>query len=324
MVEEQFSFRVKEHCPEAMRVLDTIDIHSLRRLREKHVNAGKLWHEAEPADLNSVDALREMASIYRSDLSLITSDAEVKILTERYRIPQELLVLSRLFCSKPASFQDFSARRDFVSIGNFNHAPNLDSFTVLQREIWPEIRKRFPLGERPELHIYGAYPASRIMQLDDASAGFRVKGWTADSLGTLANYRINLAPLRFGAGIKGKILDGWAAGTPCITTSTGAEGMHSGYDFGGEVKNDWGEFCDEAVKLYTDAPSWRRAQKRGEAILNGLFDEKTNSHAFLETLTELKADYVKRRERNFTGQMLWHHQFRSTEYFSRWIELKNK
>jgi glycosyltransferase involved in cell wall biosynthesis len=166
------------------------------------------------------------------------------------------------------------------------------------------------------------------MELDDAASGFRVKGWAKDPGGareTLGRYRVNLAPLRFGAGIKGKIIDGWEAGTPCVSTAIGAEGMAGGMDFGGfvaELERD--AFAEAAASLYLDPKRWEQAREQGAAILKSLYCSRMGAKAWVERLERLVAERGIVRARNFTGAMLWHHQHRSTEYFSRWIEEKNK
>ncbi len=326
MIEEQFSWRVREHCPEAIRVLDTIDLHSLRRTREKLVHAQGDPLLIKPEDLNNSDAHREIASIFRSDLSLVLSDIEIDLLQSFYNVPSELLTMSRFSYEPSLNRIPFSARSHFVAIGNCNHAPNRDSYLLLKEPLWGKIREEVMKlsGESPELHLYGAYPTERILQLNNPKEGFFVKGWAESAPQTLSQYRVNLAPLRFGAGIKGKISDGWSVGTPCVTTSIGAEGMTEGNPFGGVVSDSWDDFARAAARLYHDEKLWSEAQKRADLLLSMLFNPKTNREKFLKSLEALAGDLKAKRARNTTGSMLWHHQFRSTEYLSRWIEAKNK
>lgn len=140
---------------------------------------------------------------------------------------------------------------------------------------------------------------------------------------------MNLAPLRFGAGVKGKIADGWAAGVPAVTTSIGAEGMrfHStefATDFGGVVEDDWSKFAAAAANLYTNPGLWIKSVAKGQEILSKRFDRQKNSVKFLNELQSLRENFKQRREQNLFGSMLWYQQHRSTEFFSRWIEVKNK
>ena len=325
MIEEQFSWRVRQHCPDALRILDTIDLHSLRRARELEVGRDRIDDSASEIGLSSQDAFRELAAIFRSDLTLITSDFELRLLTERYNVAVELLELCRLFYTAPTKGLEFDQRSNYVTIGNFNHPPNLDSVKLLHAGLWREIRSklRIATGTEAELHIYGAYPSKSVLALDDIASGFRVFGWAEDASETLARYRVNLALLRFGAGIKGKISDGWAVGTPCVATSVAAEGMHAELEFGGIISAHLSTFAQQAVLLYTQPETWRRAQQNGIEIIKQLFDLTRNSAAFIKTIERLAPVIQERRQGNFIGSMLWYHANRSTEFFSRWIEAKN-
>ena len=175
----------------------------------------------------------------------------------------------------------------------------------------------------PELHVYGAYTPEKYMKLNDLKNGFIMKGWCEDAIATLSQYRLNLAPLRFGAGIKGKIADSWYAGTPTITTKIGAEGMHDSLPFGGIVCSTIEEIATNAFLLYQNNSQWEAHQKEGFQIIKNQFDSQKNSKKFLTLLTESFSKIAPLRANNFTGSLLWYHQFRSTEYFSRWIESKN-
>jgi len=325
ITEEQFGWRVKENYPTAVRVLDTVDLHSLRRTRGRMVAEGRDPMLLDDSDLMSIDALRELSAIYRCDLSLIISDAEMDILRHRYRVPEELLELCRIGLPRPVEVSGFDARRDFVVIGNYHHEPNVDSFRILQSTLWEKIRRHLESrgATGAELHLYGAYPTKEFMAFDDPKTGFRVKGKADDAHDTLKNYRVNLAPLRFGAGIKGKIADGWTVGTPCVGTPIAAEGMDPGGAFGGAVVDGWEEFARHSAELYTDRNRWNAAQNEGLRIVEALYDETQTVSKAVDALEAAIESRENRRARNYTGAMLWQHQHRSTEYFSRWIEAKN-
>ena len=116
----------------------------------------------------------------------------------------------------------FENRKNFVSIGNFLHEPNWQTVLKL-KQIWKNIRKKLP---ETELHIFGAYPSEKVFQLHNEKEGFIVKG-RAESVEKIFNeYRVLLAPIPFGAGLKGKLWESMNFGIPNITTSVGAEAMH--------------------------------------------------------------------------------------------------
>jgi hypothetical protein len=326
MIEEQFSWRVREQCPNAMRVLDSIDLHSLRRARQRKVESGLLVQDLISTDFYSEDAIREISAIYRSDLCLLVSDFEQKLLMDIYSVPAELLTLCRFSYPQPQQLKAYDERKDFVVIGNFNHPPNLDSFKLLHEILWQKIKAKLESvgANSVELHIYGAYPKGEIMGLDNKLTGFRVKGWAEDARETLSRYRINLAPLRFGAGIKGKISDGWSVGTPCAATSIAAEGMSEDLEFAGVLADEWDVFADKAVSLYTKRLLWERAQAQAASLIECLFSRGRNEESLQQKIMTIFSNLDELRNRNFVGKMLWYHQYRSTEFFSRWIEEKNK
>lgn len=194
MIEEQYSWRVKEVCPQAIRILDTEDLHFLRQARQ---DAYKKSQEFTPDMLYSDLANREIAAILRSDLSLIISTYEMNLLTEQFHIPASILCYLpfQFEASKTSQMLGFEERQDFVFIGNFIHEPNWRTVVALKR-LWPSIRKR--LG-KVELHIYGAYPTQKVWDLNKPTEGFIVKGRAEDAKSTLGKYRALLAPIPFGA-----------------------------------------------------------------------------------------------------------------------------
>ncbi|MBC7693660.1 MAG: glycosyltransferase [Methylotenera sp.] len=327
VTEEQFGWRVQEHSPESVRVLDTIDLHFLRRGRMDALKAGASLEAIATAaiELDTEDSLREIASVYRCDLTLMISDFELQLLVTRFQVPASLLELNR-FAYSAEKFQSFvnlgdpSEKKNFVMIGNFRHPPNKDAVFWMHQEIWPLIRKALPAAE---VHIYGAYPSKDVMQLDNPKTGFRVKGWATDQFETLRAYRINLAPLRYGAGIKGKIGDAWLVGTPVITTPIGAEGMTDSAHFPGVISQSAKDLADAAIQLYANFELLSIHANAGRELIQKLYDLKTNGDRLVEIFECLRSDLLNRRRKNLIGRMLLHHQHKSTKYFSRWIELKN-
>jgi len=323
MMEEQFGWRVEKQCPTAMRMIETIDLHCLREARHQQCKrTGKVALIPEKDDLYSDIAKRECAAIYRSDLSLLISAYEQEVLQDYFQMPRSLLHVCP-FMLKPMqiSWPSFSERQHFVSIGNFRHAPNWDAVLWLKETIWPLIREQLP---KAELDIYGAYTPPKAMALHAPKQGFYVQGRAEDALQTMRDARVCLAPLRFGAGIKGKLADAMLAGTPNVSTSVGAESMAGGLPWPGFVADDAQGFADAAVRLYQNQELWQQAQGHASAIVTSLFDAKINGDALIEKINAVMEHLEAHRMQNFTGQMLRYHHHRSTEFMSRWIEIKNK
>lgn len=319
VTEEQFGWRVSETCPNALKILDTEDLHFLRKAREEAVKKGKSVSEA---NLFSEIAKRELASILRCDLSLIISEYEIELLLNTFKIPSNLLYYLPFLVetlSEELIVPSFVARQDFMTIGNLLHAPNVDSVLKL-KEIWTIIRTQLP---NTELHIYGAYAPQQILQLNNKKEGFIIKGWTDDLEMVLKTYRVLLAPIRFGAGLKGKLLDAMRFGMPAVTTEIGAEGLCGKLPFGGAITASKEDFVTNALQLYSNEIRWSEAQKNGFKIVNERFHKESFSEDFKSVIAKLLLNLEVHRQENFIGQILQHHTLQGTKYMSKWIEAKN-
>ena len=323
ITEEKFGWRVAEYCPEAIRILDTEDLHFLRKARHEALKNEKTTIEDY---LFSEAAIREIASIYRCDLSLIISEFEMNLLKTTFQINSDLLfylpfltttIDSATFLNLPS----FEARKHFVTIGNLLHAPNVDSVLFLKKEIWPGIRKQLP---EAELHVYGAYAPQHINELHSEDDKFLVKGWADEVTEIMKSAKICLAPLRFGAGLKGKFIDAMKSGTPSITTAIGAEGLAGDFPFSGIVSETVEAIVQASVNLYTQKKEWLKFQENGFVIINKRFNKNKFSEEFKIHLNKLLNAKEKYRNHNFIGQILQYKNLQATKYMSKWIAEKNK
>lgn len=320
ITEEQFGWRVAEQCPDAFRILDTEDLHFLRKARQEAILKGI------SLNLYSETAKRELASILRCDLSLLISEYEMQLLTRTLGLPEgNLYYLPFLIEHTSEAIQKtlpkFEERSDFVTIGNFLHKPNVDSVVYLKNEIWSHIRKKLP---KTSLKVYGNYATQQIKELHDPENGFLIEGWAKEVDEVMKKARICLAPLRFGAGLKGKLLDAMCYGTPCVTTRVGAEGMHGDLPFSGVICDNSERFASEAVRLYSDEITWRDMQQKGFDIVAHRFQKHLFSEAFTTKLVKLQTHLTEHRRQHFLGQVLQHQTLQATRYLSKWIEEKNK
>lgn len=320
MLEEQFGWRVEKHCPDALRLLDTEDLHFLRLARQQAFKAGRA---VTLEDLHSEQAQREIAAIYRSDLTLVISEAEMQLLTDHFKVPQDLLCYSPFWLETKIAedLPDFAQRQHFVSIGNFRHEPNWQAVLWLKQQIWPLIRQQMP---QAELHIYGAYPPPKATQLHQMKDGFLIKGWAEDAAEVVKNARVLLAPLPFGAGLKGKFMDAMQQGTPNVTTAVGAEAMLHQGEWSGLIGETAEEIADAAVLLYQDPQLWQQKQQQGFVILTKRFALDEHRPRVWQQLMDVQQNLSAHRLTNFTGAMLRHHQHRSTQFMAQWIEAKTK
>ncbi len=336
MMEEQFGWRVEKHCPDALRVLETSDLQSLRHARHQRLkdrlkasadenDFSELFAPAlcEEFDLmaNTDLAKREIAALYRCDLNLMISEVEIQLLQDQFGLPADLLHWCPLMIDPPtATPRTFDDREHFLSIGNFRHAPNWDAVLWMKSTVWPLIRAQLP---KAQLHLYGAYTPPKATALHNPAQGFHVMNWAEDALQVMSEARVCLAPLRFGAGIKGKLVDAMLCGTPSVTTPIGAEAMHGDHSWPGAVSVSAQALADEAVRLYRDEAHWQKAQSAGYLLLADRYQHAVHGPALINKLLHCTNNLSQLRTKNFTGSMLRHHLHKSTQYMSQWIEAKN-
>lgn len=323
MTEEQFGWRVAENCPDALRILDTEDLHLLRQARQK---AHKENRDFSDADLFSDVAKREIASILRCDVSLMISETEMELLQNEFRMDKALLyympfMLEEIEETTVANWLGFEEREDFILIGNFLHEPNWNTVQYLKETIWPKIRQSLP---NVSLRIYGAYPSQKVLQLHKPAEHFHIMGRAENAEAVVKKARVVLAPIRFGAGAKGKLLEAMQCGTPSVTTTIGAESMAGDLPWNGIIADDPDAIANAAVQLYQEEILWKNAQQNGISIVNQRYVKSIFANDLIAQILEIKDNFQRHRQHNFIGAILQHHTLASTKYMSRWIESKNK
>lgn len=324
MMEEQFGWRVAEFCPNALRILDTIDLHCLRLSRQKAFQENR---DFDINDLFTEDiSKREIASILRCDFSIMVSEFEMDLLKNTFKIDANLLyylplLIEPISTDSIEKWLPFEERKDFIIIGNFLHEPNWNSVQYLKETIWPLIRKEIPDSN---LIVYGAYPSQKVLQLHQPKDGFHIMGRAENANTVVSKARIVLAPLRFGAGIKGKLLEAMQCGTPSITTSIGAESMFGDLPWNGFIADNPEDFATKAVSLYQDKTTWITAQKNGIQIIEKRYLKSNFISEFKKYCIAIQNNLKQHRLDNFMGAMLQHQTMQSTKYMSKWIEAKNR
>jgi glycosyltransferase involved in cell wall biosynthesis len=301
LMEEQFGWRTRQLWPIARAMVDTIDLHALRRARER--TGTEIPSDEEFGD----DLLRELASLHRAGGALVVSPVELELLVKRFAFPPERVACVPFSAAIEGERPGFFERANFCFLGNFRHAPNLDSVNWILHEHWPKIRARLP---NAELHLYGAYPPAQVSAHKGKSGVFS-HGYVQDHRAALKSYRCLLGPLRFGAGIKGKVMEAWACGTPVAGTTLTFEGMGNA-----GLRSD--SLAEEACDLHESQAAWEAESARGIAEVEALFSPASVRRAFLAFLAESPATA------GLTGRMLRHQSNNATKYFSRWIEAKNQ
>lgn len=251
-VASEFLPLLRTHAPQARLIFDTVDLHYLRERRGAEVTG-----DASLARAAERTRALELDVIAKSDVTLVVSDVEHALLrTDAPNARVELLSnLHRIAGAGHA----FSQRRDLVFVGGFRHPPNVDAVRWFVLEALPSIRTRLP---DVTFHCIGSHTPPEVEALA-AHAGVLVHGHVADIDPYMDGCRLAIAPLRYGAGVKGKINLSMAHGQPVVATACAVEGMHlrDGEDV--LVADDPQAFADAVVCLYEDEALWRALAHNG-------------------------------------------------------------
>jgi len=266
---------IEPHCPGAKYVLDTVDVHYLRELRQAELSG-------DPADMERAlrDKEIELGVIAQSDCSVVLSSYEETLV--RQELPDARLSRSSLIMDCPGPQVPPEALRDICVIGGFRHQPNGMAVHFFIRDIWPLIWPRLP-GVR--FRIMGSHPPPDILAL--ACQDVLVDGFVPDLATSLARCRVSVVPLLYGAGVKGKIGSSLSFGVPCVSTPIGVEGMNIGSGEGVEVAEDPADFAEKVVRLYSDPAHWKRMSAGGMRFVDREFSLRAGLGRMAQMLTEL-------------------------------------
>ncbi|CAE7694237.1 ALKBH8 [Symbiodinium sp. CCMP2456] len=326
--EERFGHYVRERQPEAMRVLDMQDFHALRLGRERLIaggaDAGAIASYRPKA--SDEDLQRELASIHRCDATLAISEDERALLVETYGVPSWKVAAAPFGFPRPSRvLPSYQRRQGAMFIGNWRHRPNRDCAKWLIQEVWPLVRQRLP---DLELSVYGANQTPEDAALTQESLGAYVRGYCRSVKKAMQQHHLLVAPLRYGAGVKGKVLEAMQHGLVVVTTPVGVEGIAAPDDFPGYVVETGGEdaeaFAEGIVEALRDPAQWEVQQQRAAALLAERFDENRLEEKLRDFLSERWQQLETDRQRDYVGQMLWHSSLRSTELMAKYIAAKEQ
>jgi glycosyltransferase involved in cell wall biosynthesis len=242
---------VRVHAPRARLIFDTVDVHHLREQR-----AAKLASNDELSQQAARTRAQETKVMRASDVTLVVSAAEKEILARE--LPQVRVEILSNVHAVHGRRRDFDARRDLVFVGGFQHPPNTDAVLWFVREVFPLVRAK--LGD-VNLHVIGSKAPPGILEL--AHDGVVVHGYVEDIAPYMDGCRLALAPLRYGAGVKGKVNMAMSYGLPVVATTPAIEGMHvrAGEDV--LVADTAEDFAAAIGRGYTDAALWRTLSDNG-------------------------------------------------------------
>ena len=245
---------IKKHCPKSKVLYHTVDLHFLRMAREAELQKDKAKER-----LAQEMQQRELAAIQAADASIVHSTAELELL--RPMLPEAKLHVFPLIMDVKGTTKRFSERRDIVFVGGYQHTPNVDAVQHFVKGIMPLLREQLP-GVR--FYAVGSKPPEEIKAL--ACEDIIITGFVEDLNPLLDKMRVSVAPLRYGAGIKGKIGIAMAAGLPVVATPMAAEGMSLTDGENILVADGTDAFVNAVVRIYRDEALWRSISRNGLAF----------------------------------------------------------
>jgi GT2 family glycosyltransferase/glycosyltransferase involved in cell wall biosynthesis len=244
------------YAPRAKLIFDTVDLHYLREQR-----AAELDGNAELARQAARSRTQELKLMRECDVTLVVSDVEKTLLARE--VPGVRVEILSNVHEIYGCRRGFDARKDLVFVGGFQHPPNIDAVIWFVREVFPHVRAVLP---DVVFHIIGSKAPPEITAL--AHDGVVVHGFVENLEPFMDGCRISVAPLRYGAGVKGKVNMAMSYGLPVVATAAAVEGMHvrAGNDVSDPdvlVADAPADFAAAIVRLYGDKALWNALSRNG-------------------------------------------------------------
>lgn len=262
-VAANYTSLLRRHCPQAKFIFDTVDLHYLREERmAKHENSLALQRSAAQTRRS------ELAVIRAADATIVVSPVEKTVLEEA--VPDARVCIISNVHEVSESRLPFKDRKDIFFVGGYQHPPNIDAAKWFVESIWPLVHRQLP---DMEFHLIGSKAPEQIRSLQ--GNGVRFHGFVKSLDPWLDGCRMAVAPLRYGAGIKGKVNMSMSRGQPVVATPMAVEGMFakSGRDV--LVAESAEEFATAIVRLYQDEELWNRVSAAGLENVRQYFSVET-------------------------------------------------
>jgi O-antigen biosynthesis protein len=266
---------VRRLAPRAKVILHTSDLHFLREERE--------------ADLRSDARIRQRAAkirraeldiISRVDCTIVHSPVEQQLLARE--LPAARVAVFGWAIEAPGTAVPFEPRRDIAFIGGYQHPPNVDAALYFAAEVLPLVRRQIP---EIRFNIVGSNPTASLRELQSDSTN--VVGFVPDIGEFLDRVRLTVAPLRYGAGIKGKIGTSLSYGVPCVATPLGAEGMGLEHGRNVLIAESPEDLADQVVRLYKDQAFWESMSANGVAFVREKYSFDGALRVFSDVLQQV-------------------------------------
>ncbi len=271
---------IRARAPQAKIVIDSVDLHFVRRAREQMTTTNGGGAPGLDASVGS-EFIREMNAYARADAVFTVSEKEARLLgdltngaIQGYCVPD---------CEDGSTYPDeVASRRGVVFLGNFQHPPNRDAVDFLCDEIVPHLNERL-LADHP-IAIVGSSLEGEALAKCRETRGVTPVGWVPSVIPYLTAARVSIVPLRFGAGTKRKVIQSLMAGTPTVATSVAVEGMGLTHGDGAWVEDDPERFAEAIRVLARDSAARDELLAGGREAISAGFDREHVRGRLLQTI----------------------------------------
>ena len=285
---------VREFMPTAPVIFANVDLHYLRESRGAEMTGDERANFR--AQITKSSELRMFAE---ADASFVHTAVEREIINKELPANLENIILFPWLADTADVSVDFDHRKDIMFLGNFPHTPNVDSILYFVRDIWPQIESNLP--PTAKLLVVGNKPPPEVMAL--ASERIIVTGFVEELAPYFSTSRVFVAPLRFGAGIKGKIINSFAHGVPCVASTIAAEGIGEVNESHLEVQDEPLMFARAVLELYSNEVKWRSMQAAGLAFLKNNYSRARAADLCVEGLQVASRVWMRRQEHQRTAAL---------------------
>jgi len=266
---------VKKYAPKCKIIFDTVDLQFLREFREAKLKKNSdIYVQAQKTKEIELEIFQ------KSDLIIVKSAKEAGFLFKED--PSLTVSIIPTFQIPPNEFPTYNTRKDLLFLGGFQHPPNIDSLEHLIKTLFPKIKEELP---NVKLYVIGSNPTQNVIDMCSKTKGVVFLGYVKNIDSHLKKCRLLLAPIRYGAGVKGKITQSLAYGLPVVTTPMGAEGISDKSDVLAIGKTD-DEFIEKTIAIYNNEELWTKlslnSKKHSEENFSPEYIKSTLEHIISE------------------------------------------
>ncbi len=265
---------VRNYCPTAKVLFHTSDLHFIREMRQIEVKGGSKEKRANAKQTKKA----ELALINSVDLTIVHSTYERDVLADL--APKANVYVFPWILDKVGRVASFNQRNGLIFLGGYRHVPNVDAVLYFVSQIWPLIREKLPDAI---FYAAGSNPPSELLELDGKD-NIVITGYIADLQPYFERVRLSVAPIRYGAGIKGKVAMSMAYGVPVVATACAAEGMGLVDGQNVVIEDKPHEMARKIVELYQDESRWLKLSEQSMIFVEDNYDSKMGRKRVIEML----------------------------------------